>query len=60
MPAYTLSLVRLAFKAVAWRPVPTVTVKGFYSVSMVMLLKPGTVRGAITFICTEGCGLQHE
>ena len=50
VPVRSSCRVPLASEAVAWRPVPTVTVEGFYSVSMVMLLEPDTVRGATTLI----------
>ena len=42
--------VPLASDAIAWMPVPTVTVEGFHNVSSVMELDPDTVRGAATFI----------
>ncbi len=50
VPVRSSCRVPLASEAVAWRPVPTVTVEGFHSVSMVMLLEPDTVRGATTLI----------
>ena len=42
--------VPLASDATAWMPVPTVTVEGFQSESMVSMLEPEAVRGATTLI----------
>ena len=42
--------VPLASDATAWMPVPTVTVEGFQSESMVSMLDPEAVRGATTLI----------
>ena len=42
--------VPLAWDAAAWMPVPTVMVEGFQSESMVSMLDPEAVRGAITLI----------
>ena len=42
--------VPFASDATAWMPVPTVTVEGFQSESMVSMLDPEAVRGATTLI----------
>jgi len=41
----------LASDATAWMSVPTVTVGGFQSESMVSMLEPEAIRGANTLIC---------
>ena len=42
--------VPLASDATAWMPVPTVTVEGFQSESMLSMLEPEAVRGATVLI----------
>ena len=50
VPVKSSCNVALASDATAWMPVPTVTVEGFQSESMVSMLDPEAVRGATTTI----------